>query len=303
VREVGRSQLADNRAGVTRDRPSGHLYVDDNLGGAVYEFPLNRRGLPRSSPDRELTGFQYPEGLAIGPDGDLYVSDSVNAVKVFAPGASGNAAPTRVLNTPGQPEGLRVDAHGYLAVIINNLYVLVYAPHAAGSDLPIEKLDPNGVQDLAYNSESVLYYLTQVHGIGTATNLPNEAPAAPARWILPTRQEWLFEFALATDEADDLYVEFHNNRTSDIVRTAVIRAHATGKAKPDREIITPACHGQRGGSFAIAYGIAIHKGLLFQSCSVLVADFVYSAAQGGVQQPLATLRAPFLSTGAIAIGP
>lgn len=267
----------------------------------MYEFSLDRRGLPRRLPDRELTGIQYPEGLAVGPDGDLYVGDSENEVKVFAPGATGNAAPIRVLNTAGEPEGLKVDPRGYLAVIIDNLYVLVYAPNASGNDLPIEEINPKGLQDLAYNRASVLYYLTQDRGIGVAS-LPNQKSTAPG-WILPTRQEWSFEFALAIDASDDLYVEFHKNRTSDIVRTAVLPAHVTGKPKPEREILTPACHGQRGGSFAIAYGVAVYKGLLFQSCSVMITDFVYDAMHGGVQQPLATLRGPFLSTVAIAIGP
>ena len=92
----------------------GHLYAaqGSDIASKVYRYPLGPNGLPSKVPDGELSlDFQYPGGIAVGPDGDLYVSSAGNGnacdhecfVAVFAPGASGRAKPIRVLDIPQGP--------------------------------------------------------------------------------------------------------------------------------------------------------------------------------------------------------
>jgi hypothetical protein len=110
----------------------GHLYVaqGDDVASKVYRYRLDGNGLPSRKPDGVLLlDFTFPGGIAIGPDGELYVSSSGNGtecqhkcfVDVFAAGASGRAKPIRRLDTPEGPLFVAVDQHGYLDVRITKI--------------------------------------------------------------------------------------------------------------------------------------------------------------------------------------
>lgn len=117
----------------------GHLYVVDLFGSTVYRFTL-RNGIPSSRPQNTITGLKNPNSLVVGPDGDLYVSDR-NGIKVFAPDASGNALPLRVLPA-NYVARLAIDANGYLYAGVSGTppLIAVYAPGAGGVDQPIQTI-------------------------------------------------------------------------------------------------------------------------------------------------------------------
>lgn len=121
----------------------GHLYVVDLFGNTIYRFAL-RNGIPSSSPQNTITGLTNPNSLVVGPDGDLYVSDR-NGIKVFAPDASGNALPLRVLPA-NYVARLAVDANGYLYAGVSGTppVIAVYAPGAGGVDQPIQTIVAQG---------------------------------------------------------------------------------------------------------------------------------------------------------------
>lgn len=122
-----------------------HLYLSalspHGINGTVYEFALTN-GVPATTPDRALhTPLFNIDGLAIGPDGDLYVAgtkefehNEVAWVAVWGQGASENLRPIRSLKNP-RFGGIAVDANGYLYV-----FNTVYRPGAMGNDKPLRTL-------------------------------------------------------------------------------------------------------------------------------------------------------------------
>src|SRR3984957_7324744 len=91
-----------------------HLY--EAQGGSVVAYPLNADGLPAQTPDWRLNGGLL-EAWAVAFDGAgyLYVSDAaVNQVRVYAPGASGDDLPVRIIPLPGPGCAVAVNKAGYV---------------------------------------------------------------------------------------------------------------------------------------------------------------------------------------------
>jgi len=104
------------------------------------------------TPVRAITGsrttLDTPLGLAVGPHGDLFVVNSgrvnlgIDSIIVFAPGASGDAAPERTITGDKTgldvPQSVAVDAAGYIYVTnFGSSSITVYAPNATGNAVPI----------------------------------------------------------------------------------------------------------------------------------------------------------------------
>lgn len=82
--------------------PADTIFVLDNSTG-VMEFAANANGL--STPIRTITGtFSTSTGLAVGPDGKIYVANS-GGYRVFAADASGAATPEKSVTVNGASEG------------------------------------------------------------------------------------------------------------------------------------------------------------------------------------------------------
>ncbi len=154
-------------------KASTHLYLI-TTSATIQAYPLNRLGLPSNKADWELSGgLSFPRYLALDGSGYLYVSDvSVNQVKVYAPGASGNDNPVRTITlpAPGQPEELAVSKAGYVFLTYyDDLQVLVYAPgaHDSGSKPadPVLMFSPglNYIGSVVVDSAGRLY-LASING-------------------------------------------------------------------------------------------------------------------------------------------
>ncbi len=76
-------------------------------------------------------------GMALGPDGRVYLTGDDNAVRVYAPGAAGVATPERTIRGPrtllDDPTGIAVDSDGFIYVANRrSKSVVVFAPGANG---------------------------------------------------------------------------------------------------------------------------------------------------------------------------
>jgi hypothetical protein len=167
---------------------AAHAYVADSGASGVFTFPL-QNGLIAPQPDNFLYLPSNAQGIAIGPDGDLYVVNSSTTLLVFAPGAGGVAPPPlRTLSLPGSPGeygyayGIAVDAQGFLYVAIesgrNQIDVLVYRPGAGGTEPPIQTIPVGGITTgLTVDPAQRLYvasnpFLGQVAVYATPTTNP-----------------------------------------------------------------------------------------------------------------------------------
>jgi len=123
----------------------GHLYVGDTVAGqkSALIFPLNG-GLPgaQSGTLYAQKRFLGPQGLAVGPDGQIYISGGLGRrhidwswVDVYPAGASGHTAPARTIQSQGTQGGITVDQNNYLY-----WGVQIFAPGAHGAATPLQTL-------------------------------------------------------------------------------------------------------------------------------------------------------------------
>lgn len=287
--------------------PPGHVYVaqGSDVTSKVYRYSLRPDGLPSTLPDGELTlGFPFPAGIAIGPEGDLYVSSAGNGnacdhtcfVAVFVPGASGSAKPIRVLDIPQGPLFIAIDQRGYLDVhSYKTGYLLtdVYAPNASGHDPPINEFKTTGVNALAA-SHSLVYIQTSESWVQSA------GEHSTGRGVRYYRYPYYSANGVAID-GRQLYAEvYYPVRRSLYLGTEVFDLDQP--SAPLRLIVGGGCHELASGG-ALGYGVAVFKRYLFESCidgqpAGLVQ--VYDATKSGLQQPIRTLHGGLAG---IAIGP
>ena len=98
--------------------------------------PFGAPGFTPAAPEFTLgdtSATNVAQGIALGPDGSLYVASapaanpSFSTVAVYAPGATGGAAPSRTIAIPGQVASVTVDAAGELFVF-HGTWLDVFAP-------------------------------------------------------------------------------------------------------------------------------------------------------------------------------
>ena len=115
--------LADARIGAidgtTSNAPTAGIYV--TTAGSVLVFPLEATG--DTSPARVIsgaaTGLATSIGIAVDHTGAIFIANRTGGnVTVYAPGVTGNVAPTKTLTATGMgsPESLAFDASGNLFV-------------------------------------------------------------------------------------------------------------------------------------------------------------------------------------------
>ncbi|HLY00880.1 MAG TPA: hypothetical protein VKR56_00125 [Candidatus Cybelea sp.] len=291
---------------------SKHLYVAQgaDIASIVYRYPLRADGLPAKKPDGELDlDFRWVGSIAIGPDGDLYVTETgtVNGcrnprtcrVDVFAPGASGKARPVRVLYTTLQPLYVAVDQRGYLDVetFHGEGYEItnVYRPNAGGHEKPIAQISSDGVNALAA-SHGIAYIQTLTEGVEAANE--DASGKQPSYFTYGSNYS---SDGVATD-AKHLYAQYYWQRGSAyFLATAVFDIGHPGDAT--RSIIGTGCRGSVSGG-ALGYGLAVYKNYLYEGCLDFPGQaggvLVYENTTSGKEKPLEKLPG---GDAGLAIGP
>ena len=137
--------IADVSA-LTRDA-SGNIYVADPKSAAIFELPPTLSGVTRSI-SGSLTTLNNPSALIIDQNANIIVGDYASAtggiVDTFAPSATGNVKPMRVLAGSATqlsvPTGLAIDSEGDLFVANLAKSLASFAPLASGNVAPIGQL-------------------------------------------------------------------------------------------------------------------------------------------------------------------
>ena len=107
------------------------------------------------------TGMRYATGVAVGPDGLIYVAADWDGVKVFAANADGDVAPVKSLS--GRATRVAFDASGRLYVVDNSANeIRAYEAGFADGASPIKTLTggSSGLSrptDLAFDSSGRMY--------------------------------------------------------------------------------------------------------------------------------------------------
>ena len=129
---------------------AGHIWCSNALPGNTNVAEYDPNALPFTPPIVQLegrkTGLGPPEGLFVDGTGALYVANGIsNDVLVFAPGASGDVKPQRIikgtLTQLNNPTGLWLDAAGDIFVAngggTDGGSIVEFAPGATKNAVPI----------------------------------------------------------------------------------------------------------------------------------------------------------------------
>lgn len=154
ARLISGSQTQLNDASGIAVDAAQNIYVANTTGGNVLIFSSTQTGnvAPSSILGGTSTAISTPLGVAIDSMGDIYVASynqpsTSSAILEFAPGATGNVAPTRMLTAVASDTvaGLAVDAldNVYVATqapTTNQLAVDVFSPGEKGSSAPTRSI-------------------------------------------------------------------------------------------------------------------------------------------------------------------
>ncbi|HSL22672.1 MAG TPA: SMP-30/gluconolactonase/LRE family protein [Vicinamibacterales bacterium] len=123
VRIIGRQGDVRSPSGIALDPSGKRLYAVDTQGHAVASFDVATGRLIRRTGERGTKPgqFGFPSGIAVAPDGLVYVADTMNyRVQVFDPDLTFQRSFGSVGDTPGRfrrPKGIAVDAEHVVYVV------------------------------------------------------------------------------------------------------------------------------------------------------------------------------------------
>lgn len=234
------------------------LYVGDNgtIYGNVLGFSIDANGdaAPVSVLGGPSTGVQFIRGMAFDSAGRLYVastlySPSTPSIVVFAPKASGNAAPIRVISGAAtlldSLENITVDSDGtvYAAVIGA---IRVFAPGADGNVAPAASLiGPSKAGALALASDRRLY-VANLDGFSILIYAAHAAAgSSPVDSIAGPATRYPYGISLAIDPTGGVhapspelgeywegFVTYAGDATGDVAPVAVASGLHVGALQP-----------------------------------------------------------------------
>ena len=222
-------------------RENGPLFVTDfSLAPGVVVFAAGASGdvIPIRTIAGDNTALSNAAGIARDAAGNLYVANPPlnpvggGSITVYAPEASGNAAPVRTITGDStglyDPVGIVLDRAGN--VYVTNTYtVTVFAPGASGNAVPIRTIESySTIGGIALDSAGNVYVSS---GGGIAVYAAANENATPIRTIAGSNTGLSCPAGIGLDAAGELYVA--NPCGASIT---IFAAGASGNASPARTI-------------------------------------------------------------------
>jgi hypothetical protein len=145
---------------------AGNIYVADiNPVGYIdiYDGPVNGAASPSTTISNNgvgASGLEYPYGIAIAPNGDLYASDSSD-VNQFTPPFTASSVPSASAVPNDDNYGLRIDSNNrvFVANASGDGHVSVYTQPFTNSSLPAFNLNvsASAILGLAFDGSGNLW--------------------------------------------------------------------------------------------------------------------------------------------------
>jgi hypothetical protein len=190
---------------------------------AVLFFARNANGdvAPAGEISGAKTKLSVPAGLAMDSQGNIYVANYDNAIRVYASGAQGNVAPIRTIagatTKLKTTTGIAIDSNDELYVSNSpnrkNGWITVYAAGANGNVAPIRKIGGSKTKlfapwGLGFDSQANLYVANDDPNTGWITVYsPNaKGDAAPIRTIEGSATSLAGPTGLSVDASGYVYV-------------------------------------------------------------------------------------------------
>lgn len=167
VRQIAGTLTQLNSASAIAVDAAQNIYVANAQANDILVFSSTETG--NVSPAGVLTGtateIGSPSGVAVDSSGDLYVASynqpsNSSLVLEFAPGATGNAAPSKMLTAIAADTlgGLAVDALDNLYVCTaasGQLAIAVYSSGETGSNIPVKTISSTAWTTFTYGQIAV----------------------------------------------------------------------------------------------------------------------------------------------------
>ncbi len=222
------------------------------------------------------TGLNAPYGIAYDPTGNLYVAnDGSNSIALFAPGVSGNVAPSRTISTGiAAPSGIALDAANDIFVSDATTTTMGSIPvYAPGTSSPARTLS-NAVSDVFSGAPGIAadaagdVFVPSGPPCGTSAGLPCAARNAivvyPAASGTPSRV--IAGAATGLNDPDHVVLDGAGSvyALDDPQSGAFVTVYPTstnGNVAPARTVQLP--HGSGGTSITTAGIAAAANGTLY----------------------------------------
>ena len=294
----------------------GHVYVTDfqKGHGALVQFDV-KDGFAVAPARILVRGLHEPLGVAVGPDGLVYVAEAgygYHAIDVYRV-TNGNAQLIRKITfAPGfgpEPEFLAVDYQDYLYASMDNTNVAVFKPGEHGYvQNPHYLQNTGGAFKIGVDRLGDVYQPGGDHSY-VHVGRPGKFAQSRTRPLIPRGAGWDYSvITLARADGDELFIGVGNYEGPALL-IGVIPIHAWGRVVVGRSLALEG--GCALGIFTYGFSIAVANGHLYETCDYerhsgkfVRGIWTYpTSGPKGVVHPLHFAPGPLLVPGDIALGP